>query len=186
MNVFLVSPDLNKDTNWYPDSGASNHVTNEFGNLTTGAEYFGGNKVHVGNGMGLDVHHIGYSLLKSSFSSSNIFLLKNLLHVPQITKNLISVSQFAKDNAIFFEFHPFDCFVKDLKTGQTLITGKVTDELSLGKASSVPMTPSGPVDISSTAPPAQVIHTSITPTYIAPCTSFDSAHNIPSVLDIWH
>jgi len=28
-----------------------------------------------------------------------------LLHVPSITKNQLSVSQFAKDNSIFFEFH---------------------------------------------------------------------------------
>lgn len=90
----------------------------------------GSNKVHVGNGTGLKVHHIGSSVLQPSdtASSSHKFLLTNLLHVPQITKNLISVT-FAKDNIVFFEFHPFYCFAKDIKTGQVLLEGKVSDGL---------------------------------------------------------
>uniref|UniRef100_A0A151UEF3 Uncharacterized protein n=1 Tax=Cajanus cajan TaxID=3821 RepID=A0A151UEF3_CAJCA len=38
--------------------------------------------------------------------------LNNLLLVPSITKNLVSVSQFARDNDVFFEFHSNYCFVK--------------------------------------------------------------------------
>lgn len=35
---------------WYPDSGASHHVTNDFSNLSIGSDYSGGGKVHMGNG----------------------------------------------------------------------------------------------------------------------------------------
>lgn len=70
---------------------------------------------------------------------NHIFCLNNLLHVPTITKYLISVSQFARDNRVFFEFHPDDCFVKDLTTGQLLLQGKLHKwivQISAGKGSS--------------------------------------------------
>lgn len=62
----------------------------------------------MGNGEGLWIPHIGTSRI-SSPSSSRIFSLNKLLCVPHIIKNLISVSQFALDNRLFFEFHL--CFV---------------------------------------------------------------------------
>lgn len=78
-NAFMVSPDLNKDMNWYPDSGASNHVSNDFNNMSIGAYYFSANRVHVGNETSLDVLHIGSSFLPISFFNLfYIFLLKNL------------------------------------------------------------------------------------------------------------
>ena len=40
---------------------------------------------------------------------------------PWITKNLLSVSKFATDNHVFFEFHPTFCFVKDLSTKTVLM-----------------------------------------------------------------
>jgi len=46
-----------------------------------------------------------------------------LLHVPSITKNLISVSQFLKDNSVYFEFHPSLCFVKSQATNEILLRG---------------------------------------------------------------
>lgn len=191
LNALMVSPDVNKDTNWCPDLGASIHVINDFGNLSFGADYSGNNKVHVGNGAGLDIHHIGSSILHSP-SSSNVFILKNLLHVPQITKNLISVSTFAKDNSVtfakddsvYFEFHPFDCFVKDLKTGQVLLKGKVSDGLykfSLEKASSTPpLSSNHGVEFCPVTSP-QLQHLTFD-------FSFPTAHSkhLPSVHDIWH
>lgn len=110
INTLIVQDDLIKENFWYPDSGASNYVTNDLANLNIGAEYQGDNMVLVGNGAGLDVHHICSSSLKSSH---NTLFLKNIFHVPHITKNLLSVSQLCKDNNVFFEFHPVYCFVKD-------------------------------------------------------------------------
>lgn len=85
MTTMLTATDLNQDNGWYPDFGATNHLTNNFNNLAVGTEYLGGNQMQVGNGTGLLISHCGYT----SFSSTNhVFHLKNLLHVPQITKNL--------------------------------------------------------------------------------------------------
>ena len=53
------------------------------------------------------------------------FKLNKLLHVPPISKNLLSVSQFAKDNAVFFEFHPHLCLVKLQGTNKVLLQGAV-------------------------------------------------------------
>ncbi|GFQ04839.1 putative myb family transcription factor at1g14600 [Phtheirospermum japonicum] len=85
--------------NWFPDSGATNHVTYDMSNLNTISEYQGSNKLHVGNGTGLTITHIGNSVLKSPHCTS-VFHLKKLLLVPCITKNLMSVSQFAQDNNV--------------------------------------------------------------------------------------
>ena len=43
----------------------------------------------------------------------------------KLPKNLLSVSQFAKDNSVFFEFHPHVCYVKDRVTGEILLHGSL-------------------------------------------------------------
>ena len=53
------------------------------------------------------------------------FKLHKLLHVPSISKNLLSASQFAKDNSVFFEFHPHLCLVKSQETNKVLLQGVV-------------------------------------------------------------
>lgn len=112
-------------------------MTNDLNNLSLQSEYLGDTKVTVGNGAGLNVQHIGSSYLNSSPSSPIVFELTNLLHVPKITKNLISVSQFTKDNHVYFEFHPSLCFVTSLATNQVLLQGKLHEglyQIALDKA----------------------------------------------------
>lgn len=112
MSAMVASPDLNVDSNWYPDSGAMNHLTNNFNNLSTRSENGEGSQIYVANGSCLPILHYGSASL-SSLNNNRSLVLQNLLHVPSITKNLISVSQFARDNSVFFEFHPIFCYVKD-------------------------------------------------------------------------
>jgi len=50
-----------------------------------------------------------------------------MLHVPAITKNLISVSQFVKDNNVYFEFHANLYYVKHQATHQILLQGVIKD-----------------------------------------------------------
>jgi hypothetical protein len=92
------------DQVWYPDTSATNHMTADLQSLNLSAkDYTSQDQVRVGNGQGLYIHHIGSSIL---CSSNQDFFLKNILHVPSISQNLLSVYQFAKDNNVFFEFHP--------------------------------------------------------------------------------
>ena len=88
-------------------------------NLAVHSEYQGSDRVRMGNGTGLSIRSTGASLLCSHVSS---FILKKLLHVSDITKNFLSVSQFITDNKVL-EFHPASCFVKDLSTRKTLLWG---------------------------------------------------------------
>ena len=103
------------DDSWYPNTGATHHLTHDLGNLMVKNEYNGGDRVQVGDGTALTISHARHS----SFYSKNPnihFTLQNLLYVPDITKNLIYVSQFAKDNGVFFEFHSNKCVVKCQET----------------------------------------------------------------------
>lgn len=73
----------------------------------------------------MDIHSSGSSVFSSPIKPQITLTLNNLLHVPSITKNLISVSQFAKDNSVFFEFHSDHFVVKSQATKEVLQHGKV-------------------------------------------------------------
>ncbi|KAL5565047.1 hypothetical protein UlMin_028211 [Ulmus minor] len=122
LEAMLTCGDNQGDSCWYPDSGATNHITNDFKNMAYGSDYNGTQKVHMGNGTGLSIKHIDNSYISCSKPSKSL-TLKHILHVPKITKNLLSVSQFTKDNNVIFEFNSSSCFVKDQVTKTTLLRG---------------------------------------------------------------
>lgn len=68
-------------------------------------------QIHVGDGTGLKIHHI-WSSFQSQVNLETLSV-NQLLHVPSITKNLLSISKFAVDNGVFFEFFSKHCYVKD-------------------------------------------------------------------------
>ncbi|KAF7815435.1 Retrovirus-related Pol polyprotein from transposon TNT 1-94 [Senna tora] len=124
-NVFamLATPDTICDSTWFPNSGATSHVTSDPSNLMSSMQYLGPEQLHMGNGTGLHISRVGQSLVKSPFHSDISFRLNNLLLVPNITKNLVSVSKFTKDSSVFFEFHANHCFVKTQDTNHILLIG---------------------------------------------------------------
>lgn len=78
--------------------------------------------MHVGDGTSLKIHNVGHSCFLSP-NNSSLLSLNSLLHVLAITKNLMSVSKFAKDNNVFFEFHSNSCFVKDHTSKNIILSG---------------------------------------------------------------
>ncbi|GAA0168742.1 hypothetical protein LIER_23391 [Lithospermum erythrorhizon] len=71
---------------WYPDSGASAHMTGNSNLLHSLIPYTGNSRVMVGNSSLLSVTHTG------SFSIPNTSItLSNVLVVPELTQNLISI-----------------------------------------------------------------------------------------------
>ena len=125
--AFVATTPTSIDQIWYPDTGANNHMTADFSNLNLNVDYYTGqDQVRIGNGQGLHIHHIGSSIL---YSSTKDFFLKIILHVPHISQNLLSIYQFAKDNNVFFEFHPSFFCIKDQLSGAILLSGKSKDGL---------------------------------------------------------
>lgn len=57
----------------------------------------------------------------ATINGQNVLHFNNLLSVPKIRKNLISVSQVSLDDNVFFEFYPRYCLVKDIQTKQNLL-----------------------------------------------------------------
>lgn len=76
---------------------------------------FGLEKIHMGNGSGIEIFNIGTCYIKSNITDQNL-ILKNLLHTPSITKNLLIVSQFVWENKVFFEFYLDTCPFKSQGT----------------------------------------------------------------------
>ena len=79
------------DTNWYFDSGSTDHITNDLEKLSTHERYSGKNQIHTANGKGMRITHIGKSVYHTP---TRDFSFNNILHVPDSQKNLLSVHQF--------------------------------------------------------------------------------------------
>jgi len=123
---------------WFPGTSANQHVTPDLGTLTNSAPYLGNDYLHVGDGKGLDISHIGHTKLHSP---KRMFTLSNVLHVPHITKPLLSVQKLRRDNHVYFEFHASMFYVKDLFTKEVLISGQSHNGLYVlpeSSATSVP------------------------------------------------
>ncbi|TYJ95829.1 putative copia-like retrotransposon Hopscotch polyprotein [Cucumis melo var. makuwa] len=50
MSAMVASYDLNVDSNWYPNLGATNHLIHNLSNLSTRSEYGGGHHIYAPNG----------------------------------------------------------------------------------------------------------------------------------------
>ena len=70
-----------------------------------------------------------------------LFFLPNVLHVPTMKKNLISVSQLTRDHDLVTKFNSSSCLIKDKNTGEVLLKGYLKDglyQLSSATNSAVP------------------------------------------------
>ena len=92
-------------------------MTPHIQNLQTSSPYTGTDSVIVGNGCSLPITHVGLSSLPNSLQ------LHNILHVPLLTKNLLSVQRFSHDYHCFFILDDHGFCVKDKRTGRTLLSG---------------------------------------------------------------
>ena len=106
------------------DSGASHYITADLQNLAHHLPYTGTDDVMIGDGKSLQITHLGSSTLHSSTHS---FKLKNILCVPDIKRNLLSIYQFCVDNNVSVEFLPWCFFMKDLLTGEIHAKGKTKE-----------------------------------------------------------
>ena len=101
--------------------------------------YSGFDQQFVGNGQGLSISNIGSSKILPINHSTSPLSLTDLLHVPFITKNLLSVSRLAKNNHVYFEFRSFTCLVKSQGYNEVLLRGSL-DEHGLYQFTEFPLT----------------------------------------------
>lgn len=66
--------------------------------------------------MGDGTHAVIKNVGNAMFSTpSKLLHLSHILHVPKIRKTLLSISQFARENNVFFEFHQFIVWLRIYK-----------------------------------------------------------------------
>ena len=108
------------DQNWYMDTGATDNITSDLEKLAVRDKYNGGDQIHTANGAGMEIKHIGHSIVHTPTRDLH---LNNILHVPKAAKNLVSVHRLTKDNPTFLEFHPDYFLIKDQVTKNTILGG---------------------------------------------------------------
>jgi hypothetical protein len=116
--ALFVQPGQPVPESWYLDSGASAHVSPDLNAFTSYTPYTGTDKLCVGNGKGLDISHIGSGIL---LTPSVTLKLQNILHVPDISKPLLSISQLLTDNAVYVQFNSNSCFIKDQASNKIIL-----------------------------------------------------------------
>ncbi|KAI5344101.1 hypothetical protein L3X38_011978 [Prunus dulcis] len=94
--------------------------------LPNAQPYTGTNQIIVGNGNMLTITHVGNTTLTGLRKSLH---LNEVLCVPAIRKNLLSIRRFCCDNDCFFELDANGFRVKDNKTETVLLTGCSSDGL---------------------------------------------------------
>ncbi|KAL5736391.1 hypothetical protein ACOSQ2_031179 [Xanthoceras sorbifolium] len=128
-SAYIASPEVVADQSWYADSGASSHVTSDLGNFLTYSVYSGSEKLAVGSGAQLEILHIGNTVIHSHFQPTTLLKLNNMLHVPHIAKNMLSISRFVNDNNAIVEFVGHSCVIKDKVSKRILLKGTLKDGL---------------------------------------------------------
>jgi len=107
---------------WYADSGANVHVTSDLANIATFQPYDGDHSVgdYIGNGTSLNISHTGTNSIQIH---SFILTLKDIACCPQASAHLLSINKLCKDNNVLFEITGTNFSIKDILTGDTLLTG---------------------------------------------------------------
>jgi hypothetical protein len=108
------------------DTGATDHITSDLDRLAIREVYNGNDRVHISNRAGLHISHVGHGTLNTIAKPLD---LRNILHVPQITKNLLSLHKLTRDNAVFVEIHPYHFVVKDLESEKRIVQGRCESSL---------------------------------------------------------
>lgn len=126
-----------EDPQWFADSAANTHITQDLENLNVQEPFQQHDTVAVGNGTALTIANSGSTTLQAPHSNSS-FKLNNVLHCPESAANLVSIQRFCVDNSCYFILTSSHFFIIDLQTKAILLEGKSENgmyPLKLGKKS---------------------------------------------------
>ncbi|KAJ9543905.1 hypothetical protein OSB04_023612 [Centaurea solstitialis] len=107
-----------QDPNWYVDSGAMSHMTNNPRNYSSYVNNGNFRNIIVGDGAKIAIQGTGNQTLSHPFPP---FSLNNVLYVPTIVKILLSVRKLTTDNNLSIEFDPYGFTLKDFQTRTPLL-----------------------------------------------------------------
>lgn len=108
------------DSEWIADTEATSHMTNDPGKLSNLRQYSGSDEVVIGNGETLAITHLGDTSIGNTGPSLH---LKNVLLVPSLSRNLLSVSQLTTEYLVTCEFTNTAFEIKDRTLTKTLMKG---------------------------------------------------------------
>ncbi|KAI0499987.1 hypothetical protein KFK09_018195 [Dendrobium nobile] len=128
MTALLAQPHSAPSQDWIVDSGASNHLTPDLNNLQYPAKYNDQDSVSIANGSQILVAHSGQGLLPLPDTPRKLYL-RNILHVPSLSHNLLSVSKLTNDNLVSVSFDSNGFKIKDCKDHRLLLHGHLRDGL---------------------------------------------------------
>ncbi|KAH0683551.1 hypothetical protein KY290_022175 [Solanum tuberosum] len=97
---------------WHLDSGASNHMTGDLSQFSSLYDDVSKYVIHTANRHTLPASGIG-----------SVGNLSNILYVPNLKANLVSVGQLVDQNCVV-KFSPNDCVVQNLKIEMTIAKGR--------------------------------------------------------------
>lgn len=133
---------------WFVDSKATAHICSDRSVFSNYVQHASQQSVLLGDNSELAIRGVGTVTLQ--LNNGSTLTLSNVLHVPLITKNLLSVSQLASNKETEVVFRKSLCTIK--QWGRVIDVGTLLNDLFLLNVSSVP------------APFAQVagVHPSVT------------------------
>ncbi|KAJ9552406.1 LOW QUALITY PROTEIN: hypothetical protein OSB04_016451 [Centaurea solstitialis] len=111
-----------RKSDWYLDTGASAHMTPN-ANLDATSPYSGAEQVTIGNGTALNISHVGHCSISPSIK------LLNVLVVPELTKNLLSISQLTSDLPVDITFSDHFFVIQKWDTKEILAKGRCNQGL---------------------------------------------------------
>jgi hypothetical protein len=124
------------------DTSASTHMHSSDGILLSHSPA-AHSSIIVGNGTRIPVTSRGSSILATDTSK---FVLNNVLVVPSIVRNLLSVRQFTRNNRCSIEFDASGFSVEDLRTRRVILRCNSTGDLyTISPVAQQPPMPSSPL-----------------------------------------
>jgi transposase InsO family protein len=125
LRLFISEHALSAETDdknaWFIDSGASAHMSCRREWFDDYNEKIDGTHIYLGDNRSLKVQ--GYGIVKVKLSNGELKQIYNVMYVPGIKKNLISVSTIT-DYDLKVEFGKYQCLIKDIRNHyKTVATG---------------------------------------------------------------
>ncbi|PKU73369.1 Retrovirus-related Pol polyprotein from transposon TNT 1-94 [Dendrobium catenatum] len=120
--ALLAQPSPYGNQDWVLDTGATTHLTPNMNQLQQSYPYSCQESVSIANGSTLPIQNSGQGILSLPDTPRKL-RLRNILHVPSLTHNLLSVSKLISDNSISITFNTNGFEIKDSLDNHLLLRG---------------------------------------------------------------